>query len=132
MVNLSAGAGAVGWFWNARTCPRFESGDMSPHSKTQAPIRYGSRPPLTDENKLKLELQQQKKASCFQDAFALKYFRLREQRIFHRGRGFLGRLFRLGFIRDFHERLEHDPAVMVEAGARRDDMSHDDVFLEAA
>jgi len=24
--------------WSARTCPRFESGDMSPHSKTLQPF----------------------------------------------------------------------------------------------
>src|ERR1017187_8500865 len=45
--------------------------------------------------------------------------------------GFL-RFLGFRFVRQFHERLECDPAMQGKARARRDDVAHDDVFLEAA
>src|SRR5207244_7017368 len=43
-----------------------------------------------------------------------------------------GRGWRFGLIVQYHQRMEFHLAVVVEAGARRDDVAHDDVFLEAA
>ncbi len=43
-----------------------------------------------------------------------------------------GRLLGLGFFLDLDQGFEADLAVVVEAGAGRDDVAHDDVFLEAA
>src|SRR5437899_4489878 len=56
--------------------------------------------------------------------------RLSDERIF--GGEQRRRRFGLGFFLELDERLEVHLAMMIEAGAGRNDVAHDDVFLEAA
>jgi hypothetical protein len=51
-------------FWTARTCPRFQSGDMSPHSKFNTPAPAPPRPAPTSIRRLRRFTQKEIRATC--------------------------------------------------------------------